>query len=247
MNSRLRELQKVFIDLGVTRIVPGFYDDPAFIEAEQQLPELLDFYGEYCVLAAEEENRSETEERVVRLVSFLSPLLAEEGRNGRCLPTTLLVQRFLDAEGVWNFPQKGGVVVSFPSKSVLPPKVFEPTDVREGTYGHAWNVAPPFIIDLTIARQFYSSAEKRYISGNLLVSEVAAAPESAFSEFPSDQIQSLFPPFTVALAQCSISYYPYGTGGPLERFAEMKEPVLDGLTPFNLHQRFAHWKAEQPV
>ena len=247
MKARLLSLQQSFKSIGISNFIPGFYDDPSFVKAEQQSPTLLDSYAEYCVLAAAEESSTEIKKRIVRLVSFLSPLIAAQRRNGRCLPTTLLVQRFLDAEGVWNFPQKGGVVVNFPSESKLVPKVLEPTDVGGDTFGHAWNVAPPFIIDLTIARQFYSSTEEAYISGNLLAEEVATAPISLFSEHPSLTIQRLFPPFSVSLAQCSISYYPYGTGGPTESFAAMMEPMLDELTPFDLFQRFGRWKKEQLV
>lgn len=206
---------------------------------------MLDLYAEYCALAAAEESSTQIKNRIVRLVSFLSPLIAAQGGSGRCLPTTLLVQRFLDADGVWNFPQKGGVVVNFPPESKLVPKVFEPTDVGGGTYGHAWNVAPPFIIDLTIARQLYSSTEDEYICGDLFVEEVSTAPISPFSECPSETIQRLFPPFSAPLARCSISYYPYGTGGPTESFVAMTQPVLDNLPPFDLFQRFSRWKKEQ--
>jgi hypothetical protein len=247
MKARLLQLQRAFKNTGVSSLVPGFYDDPSFVKAEQEFPTLLDAYAGYCVLAAAEESSTEIKKRTVRLVSFLSPLIAAQGRNGRCLPTTLLVQRFLGAEGVWNFPQKGGIVLNFPPESKLLPKVLEPTDVGGHTFGHAWNVAPPFIIDLTIARQFYSSTEEAYISGDLLAEEVATAPISPFSERPSETIQRLFPPFSVPLAQCSISYYPYGTGGPTESFGAMTQPVLDKLTPFNLFQRFSRWKEEQLV
>ena len=51
----------------------------------------------------------------------------------RTILALLLVQRFLDAEGVWNFPQKGGVVVNFPPESKLVPRVLEPTDVGQAT------------------------------------------------------------------------------------------------------------------
>jgi hypothetical protein len=176
----------------------------------------------------------------------LSPLIAAQGRDGRCLPTTLLLQRFLDGEGVWNFPQKGGVVVRFPTESKLPPKIFEPLDGETGTFGHAWNIAPPFVIDLTIAKQFYTSAQETHISGFvLLVRNTATEAKPAFSEhgLPSARIRELFPPFSVRLDQCLISYYPYGTGGPVEKFSEVKEPLLNGLRPFDLYRIFSQRKA----
>jgi hypothetical protein len=159
----------------------------------------------------------------------------------------LLVQRFLDAEGVWNFPHKGGVVVHFPPESRLLPKIFEPRDVEGDTFGHTWNIARPFVIDLTIAKQFYTPAEQTHISGILLAKDVATEAEPAFSDNgpPSDTIRTLFPPFSVPLDHCSISYYPYGTGGPIEAFAEMTEPVLNGFSPFDLYSSFGRWKAEQ--
>ncbi len=73
--------------------------------------------------------------------------------------------------------------------------------------------------------------------------------EPVFSEYgePSDNIRSLFPPFTTSLISCTVSYCPYGTGGPTEAFAEMKNPLLGGLRPFDLYQRFLKWKTEPPV
>jgi len=238
MNTRFDKLKHAFREIGIANLVPGFYDDPAFLQAEQQVPSLLDAYAEYSVLAAAMDSETEVEQKVRRVVSFLSPLVAAHGENGKCMPTTLLVQRFLDAEGIWNFPQKGGVVVAFPDGSKLPPKEWDPTDCSEGTFGHTWNVAPPFIIDLTISKQFYSAAEQPYVEGDVFVKEVSTAPNSPFDEPPSATMQKLFPPFSVHLAQCSVAYYPYGTGGPTESFTEVTEPVLDGLTPVALFERF---------
>lgn len=76
MSARLLQLQQAFRDIGVSSLVPGFYDDPAFVEAEQQFATLLDVYTEYCVLAAAEQSFMEIKNRIVRLVSFkvyLSP------------------------------------------------------------------------------------------------------------------------------------------------------------------------------
>ncbi len=138
--------------------------------------------------------------------------------------------------------------MNFPPESKLAPKVLKPTeiDMNGNTFSHVWNVVPPFIVDLTISRQFYSSAEKTYITGDLLVKEAATAELlSPFPEQPSETIQRLFSRFSAPLAHCSISYYPYGTGGPTERFVEMVMPILDELKPFDLFQRFGKWKLEQ--
>ena len=161
------------------------------------------------------------------------------------MPTTLLIQRFLDAEGIWNFPQKGGVVVAFPANSKLPPKELYPTDSTQGTFGHTWNVAPPFVIDLTISKQFYSDAEEVYIQGSVCAKEVSTAPKPPFSESPNAIMRRLFLPFCVQLAQCSVAYYPYGTGGPEESFAAATEPVLERLTPFALFERYRRKQTEQ--
>lgn len=121
----------------------------------------------------------------------------------------------------------------------MPRHEFDPSEVRGGTNGHAWNVAPPFIIDLTISRQFYSSEQQPYVEGAVFVKEIVPAPTSPFDDHPPSAVmQKLFPPFSVRLGQCSIDYYPYGTGAPTEAFTEMLQPVLDGLTPFALFQRF---------
>jgi hypothetical protein len=75
MNARFGGLQSVFGKLGIVSLVPGFYDDPAFLEAERLMPTLLDVYAEYCVLAAATEDQTKNEEKILRVVSFLSPLI----------------------------------------------------------------------------------------------------------------------------------------------------------------------------
>ena len=238
MSTRFEELQETFTQNVVKKLIPGFYDDASFIEMERQVPTLLDVYAEYCHLAAGAKNQTDIEQKLRRVVSFLSPLVAAHGLDGKCMPTTLLIQRFLAAEGVWNFPQRGGVVVNFPTSSHLPRHEFDPIDVRGGTNSHAWNVAPPFIIDLTISKQFYSSEQQPHVVGAVFAKEVSAAPTSPFEDPPSAAMQKVFPPFSVPLGPCSIDYYPYGTGGPTEAFTQIQQPVLDGLTPFALFQRF---------
>ena len=64
---------------------------------------------------------------------------------------------------------------------------------------------------------------------------------------PNEKFRSLFPPFTTSLIPCNVSYYPYGTGGPSETFAEMRHPVLDGQKPFDLYQRFLEFKRKRAV
>lgn len=137
-----------------------------------------------------------------------------------------------------EFSSDGGVVVNFPTGSHLPRHEFDPKHVRGGTNGHAWNVAPPFIIDLTISKQFYSSEQQPYVVGAVLANEISAAQTSPFDDPPSAVMQKLFPPFSMRLGPCSIDYFPYGIGGPNEEFTQMQQPVLDGLTPFVLFQRF---------
>lgn len=186
--------------LGITSLVPGFYDAPAFLEAEKSNQTSLDDYAEYCVLAtAEDTDRESTERRILRVASFLSPCLAAEPGDGRCVPSALLLQHFLDQQGVWNFTQSGAVMVQFPLESILRPKLFSPENVPGGTYGHAWIVAPPFrVVDLTISRQFYTPHQQRYMSGDLIASDVELRAEPISSEYkePSKKIRSLFPPIS---------------------------------------------------
>lgn len=107
MNTLFGELRNAFTQIGVNNLAPGFYDDPAFIQGERQLPTLLDSYAEYCRLAAATENQASIEQKIRGVVSFLSPLVAAHGLDGKCMPTTLLVQRFLDAEGHLELSSEG--------------------------------------------------------------------------------------------------------------------------------------------
>jgi hypothetical protein len=160
--------------------------------------------------AADDLDRESAEEHILRVTAFLSSLPAAEKGDGRCMPTTLLLQRFLDEEGIWNFPQKGGMVVQFPGESMLRPKLLPPQSVSGGTYGHAWTVAPPFrVIDLTITRQFYTPAEQAYISGNLLAKHVAVETEHVFWNTANRarrfDISSLLSPRPLARAPSAIT------------------------------------------
>jgi hypothetical protein len=238
MTTRFDQLRQVFTDIGVSHLIPGFYDDPAFITAERQMPDLLNLYAEYSLLAAPKENSEEIACKIRRVISFLAPLVEAHGLDGKCMPTTLLLQRFLDKEGVWNFPQIGGAVVHFPQDSGLQEHSFEPTSCDGGTYGHSWTIAPPFIIDLTITKQFYSPEEQQHVQGFILTTDRSTPPPTPFVAPPEEHIQREFPSFSVSLGTSTIAYYPYGIGGPTETFEAIQHPVLDGLAPYLLFQRF---------
>ena len=239
MTDRKSQLEAAFIRIGVTELKPGFYDDPAFMAAERINPSLLNEYAEYCLeISKDAAYLSRARGVVQRVVAFLYPLTVADNSAGQCMPTSLLVSRFLEAEGIWNFVVKGGVIVWFPG---LAPKVMEPQDAKGGTYGHSWVVAPPFeIVDLTISRQHYAPDQQREIDGYLL-SELAA-PEDPYP-FPQGEpeitIRSRFRPIKTELGYVSISYVPYGIGGPEESFETMRKPILRGLSPFELYKRFA--------
>jgi hypothetical protein len=246
MSDRRHELETYFQTLGVCTIKPGFFDDPAFLAAETAAGDngLLQLYAEYCLLAAVDQPYLDNARRIIqRLASFMSPLLVEEGRNGRCMPATLLISRFLELEGIWNFSVKGGVVVRFPVKSGLSPKEIEPLEVNVpgGTYAHYWVCAPPFaIVDLSITRQFYTPEEQQFLKRDLLEDHVSRETEQLFSglEQLSEQFRKTFPATRVEHDGCSISYVPIQIGGPGESFVAMPEPVLRGFRGFDLYKHF---------
>jgi len=246
MSARRDELEAAFRSIGVVRLEPGFFDEPAFLKEEENIKAngigLLDFYAEYCLETAVGEGYLENARAVVNKVkAFIGPLLAEENRDGRCMPATLLISRFLEVEGIWNFIVKGGVVVRFPTESKLAPKILEPEDGHGGTFGHTWIVAPPFdVIDLTISRQFYSPKQLGIITDDVVQERVDIEIDTMFPSHQtlSETFKERFCPRRATINGCTISYVPYGIGGPNESFPNMGQPVLGGYTPFELYKRF---------
>lgn len=158
---------------------PGFYDEPAFIAAEKQDPRLLEAYAGYVEqLQLDDGYLAYARRRVRETAAFLVDRLWKDPRRGACVDVSLVLGRFLERQGVWNYGVRGAVAISFPPKSRLRPYHMR----RHGDVpGHVWLRAPPFrIVDLTIALQDYSNGEERHLQKYVIEENAPAeAPQVA--------------------------------------------------------------------
>jgi hypothetical protein len=81
MIDRLQELLEAFEEAGISRLVPGFYNDLTFIQLERQYPDLLDLYAEYSLLAAGEQHITTIWERTERVADALGVSLSSLFRD----------------------------------------------------------------------------------------------------------------------------------------------------------------------
>lgn len=152
---------------------PGFYDDPSFIAAEARDPRLLEAYAAHVDgLQHDEGYVRYARARVRETTAFLVDRLWADPRRGACVDVSLVLGRFLERQGVWNYGVRGAVAISFPPKSRLAPYHMR----RYGDVpGHVWLRAPPFrIVDLTIALQDYSNGEERHLQKYIIEENVRA-------------------------------------------------------------------------
>lgn len=157
-------LEATFMRLGCRDLVPGFYNDKAFLKAEQREPELLDRYAEY-VLARGQDADVDVEGVVRTTCDFLFTALCRHGRLGACIDISTLVSEFLGRQRVWSFVATGGARVDFP-KVHSPELRMSPITAPDNpaSTGHAWVVAPPFqVLDLTIFLQPYPPSVLSYV------------------------------------------------------------------------------------
>lgn len=148
-----------FTALGITPDTPGFYDDPAFLQAETTDPALLHDYVRYVHdLQHSPEQLAHAEATVRSVATFLHERLVEDGRKGACVDMSLIMTRFLEREGVWSAAISGALRIETP----LGETNFGPITVGQtsASAAHAWVSAPPFaVVDVTVRQQPYASED----------------------------------------------------------------------------------------
>lgn len=170
--------------LALDRSRPGFYDEPAFIAAEQRDPRLLEAYaGHVDGLQFDDGYLRYARARVRETTTFLIERLWGDPRRGACVDVSLVLGRFLERQGVWNYGVRGAVAISFSPKSQLRPYHMR----RHGDVpGHVWLRVPPFrIVDLTIALQDYANDEARHLQ-KFIIEENARAGAPTVADLLED-------------------------------------------------------------
>jgi hypothetical protein len=147
---------------------PGFYDDPAFLAAEQRDASLLDAYAGYIdELSFDADYLSYARARVVASAKFLHQRLIADGRKGACVDMSQMLSRFLEQQGVWNYIVKGAAAV-YPAPhtgiSAAFHWLYDSQADKQSVAPHAWVCAPPCnVVDLTLGRQENAGDEDRLL------------------------------------------------------------------------------------
>ncbi|MGI4787351.1 MAG: hypothetical protein ACRYFS_00730 [Janthinobacterium lividum] len=146
-------LQKI----GVKPIVPGFYDQPAFLQVERSNPHMLELYADYVECQTYSLEYLERAGLMIhKAADYLYTELVVDGRLGACIDASLTLSRFLERLGIWNYVVKGALTYLFPDELKIPKRSIAPLMLSDNpaNTGHVWVVAPPFkVVDVTASRQ----------------------------------------------------------------------------------------------
>lgn len=171
------KLPKSLADVNTSK--PGFYDDPRFIELEQQDPDTLNEYARFVRgQAYTAQYLSDARAKITNTARFIYDRLVKDGRLGACVDASMVLSRFLERQGIWNYVTKGALTISFDPKSGFGPRYLSPIMGPENpaVAGHAWVYAPPFeIVDITVSRQPYKSSESALIGGPIFADNTTVA------------------------------------------------------------------------
>jgi len=175
---------------------PGFYDEPAFLAAEQNDKTLLDAYAGYIDgLALDEVYLNRARHCVQRSAKFLHQWLIRDGRKGACIDMSQMLSRFLEQQGVWNYIVKGATALYPAPHTRLEPKfhwLYDSNGDPNATASHAWLCAPPFrIVDLTLGMQQNSGNEDRYL-GEPILAEHASRDAARLEEVFDPAIRAAY-------------------------------------------------------
>lgn len=195
--ARAEELERLFGDMGVRRLEPGFYDDPAFLAVEREQPEILEDYAEW-VLRRPRDAAYDTRVREVvpRMAEMLANHAISIGRaRGACVDAAGAMMRMLERMGIWCFSVAGGFNVSVKGRQDLGTRYWWPYDSLEdgaSVMGHMWTVAPPFmIVDCSVHSQpwepEFARAMPKYVA-----EERPAKTRGTVNDLVSDDIRMAY-------------------------------------------------------
>lgn len=134
----------------------GFYDQPAFMAEERRDGQFLEQYALWVQSRPRSTDYDERVRTIVpRLAEFLADLFEREEVQRSCVHVSSMMPRILDRLGVWSFGLKGSLIMEVASEDFWRGQsMCDIPDFPGAELGHAWVVAPPFIIvDSTIRLQ----------------------------------------------------------------------------------------------
>lgn len=143
-------------DLGVKTDLLGFYDQPAFTSQELLEPSFLEKYAIWVLSRPRtSEYDARTREIVPQVTKFLADLFEHENMQRSCVHFSSMMARILDRFGVWSFALHGSMTMAVPKANLWRGMALcDERDFPNAELGHAWVVAPPYlIVDGTIRLQ----------------------------------------------------------------------------------------------
>jgi hypothetical protein len=149
IEERLRQL-------GVETTRFGFYDQPAFLAAEQRDGTFLEQYALWVQTRPRTDDYDARVRHIVpRLAELLADLFEREDMQRSCVHVSSMMPRILDRLGVWSFSLKGSMIAEVAREDLWRGQsLCDIPDFPGAELGHAWVVAPPFVIvDGTIRLQ----------------------------------------------------------------------------------------------
>ena len=257
------KIRKYFHGYGINTDMPGFYDDPKFLELEKENPNLLNSYASLINQTIfDKKYLDEAEKKITGVASILNNELKKDGRQGACIDSSTVLSRILDKEGIWNYISKGSLTITFPPGSGVTKKYFWTIDTGEYAAAHAWVIAPPFkLVDISVRQQPYSGSEESYLPDIILQKEVMYSKVD-LADIVAPQIlaylksatggnkqlmmaslgpnlapfTSFFKPFSFTLNKVNYKYTPTGIAAsdlPLEEITSLK---LNGRYGIDIYQ-----------
>jgi hypothetical protein len=134
----------------------GFYDQPAFMAEERRDGQFLE---QYALWVQSRPRTADYDERVrtivPRLAEFLADLFEREEMQRSCVHASSMMPRILDRLGVWSFGLKGSLIMEVAREDLWRGQsMCDFPDFPGAELGHAWVVAPPFVVvDPTVRLQ----------------------------------------------------------------------------------------------
>lgn len=179
-----------FQGLGISIDKPGFYDDPRFIAAEKQNPQLLNTYAEYVIKRPYDQQYLDRAEKIIKATAkFLYSRLEQADALSKCIDASMMAMRILERYGIWCIMAQGALTIEFDPKTNIDSRYFQPLVLSTSSVatGHAWLYAPPFkVMDLTVSLQPYPSEVKKILPKYILEKTTAPATYSIIDIMDND-------------------------------------------------------------
>lgn len=234
-------LASQFSAMGIPTDRPGFYDSPAFVEAERREPTFIEKYAAFVKIRSYDAAYLARAEQIIRRTArILNQELVADSRLGACIDLSMVLSRILELEGVWNYMVKGALTITFPARTGIPSAHFYAADVNDSRAGHVWADAPPFeVVDLTLRQQPHGKAVAALLPETIL-EETGSPATASYQDVFSPAYQALaaragyranhlfssgrtprfkdftsaFPPCLVVRDGVSLKYVPCAIGAP---------------------------------